>query len=101
MTAPRTIARAADVPAGSVRRLEVDGRRIALFNVGGSFYAVEDSCSHRGGPLSQGPVTGTAVMCPWHGAQFDLVTGNAMRPPASRGITVYRVIVEGGDIQIE
>lgn len=101
MTALRTIARAADVPPGSVRRVELDKRHIALFNVGGRYYAVEDSCTHRGGPLSQGPVSGTTVMCPWHGAQFDLITGSAMRLPASRGITIYRVIVDGGDIKIE
>jgi len=97
----RTLARVADVPPGAVRRVELDGRHIALFNIEGCFYAVEDNCTHRGGPLSQGQVSGTAVMCPWHGAQFDLATGNAMRPPASRGVTVYRVIVDGGDIKIE
>ena len=89
------------MPPGSARRIDLDGRAVALFNIDGRFYAVDDICTHRGGPLSRGQVTGTGVVCPWHGAQFDLETGNALRPPASRSVGVYRVIGEGEQIKTD
>ena len=69
------IAAAKDVPPGQAAAFTVEGQRIALFNVEGTYYAIGDSCTHRGGPLSEGAVQGTKVTCPWHGADFDLKTG--------------------------
>ncbi len=64
-----------DVLPGQAVALTVAGQRIALFNVGGTYYAIGDSCAHGGGPMSEGEVQGTKVACPWHGADFDLKAG--------------------------
>ena len=95
------IAAVSDVPPGQAAAVTVEGRRIALFNVEGTYYAVGDTCTHRGGPLSKGAVQGTQVTCPWHGADFDLKTGAALGPPAQQGIPSYKVVVENDDIKIE
>ena len=65
----------ADVPPGSGKCVEVNGRQIALFNVGGTFHAIDNTCLHRGGPLAEGELDGTVVTCPWHGWQYDVTTG--------------------------
>ena len=88
----------ADHPAKCV---EVDGEKIALFKGEGGFYALSDTCTHRGGPLSEGEVEGVEVTCPWHGAIFDLRTGGVLGPPAATGVKSYPVKVTGGDIEIE
>jgi nitrite reductase/ring-hydroxylating ferredoxin subunit len=97
----REVARTAEIPPGSTRCVDVGGRRIAVFNVGGRLYAVDDACTHRGGPLSQGNLEGHRVTCPWHGGRFDLETGNAVGPPAARSVTTYRVVVEGDQVKLE
>ncbi len=81
--------------------VEVEGQKIALLRVGGTFYALSDTCTHRGGPLSEGDVEGTEVTCPWHGAKFDLRTGGVLGPPARTGVKSYPVKVTGSDIEIE
>ena len=78
------IAETKDLTPGQAAAFDVEGQKIALFNVEGTFYAVGDTCTHRGGPLSEGSVAGTTVTCPWHGADFDLKTGAVMRPPARK-----------------
>jgi NAD(P)H-dependent nitrite reductase small subunit len=80
--------------------VEVNHKRIALFNVGGRYYAIDDMCPHRGGPLSKGELEGTTVVCPWHDASFDLATGAVTRSPADTGVTTYEVRVEGEDLAI-
>jgi len=95
------IAAIKDVLPGQAAAFNVEGQRIALFNVEGTFYAIGDICTHRGGPLSEGSVAGTIVTCPWHGADFDLNTGAVMRPPARQGVPSYRVVIDGGDVKIE
>jgi nitrite reductase/ring-hydroxylating ferredoxin subunit len=62
---------------------------------------LSDTCTHRGGPLSEGTVEGAEVTCPWHGARFDIKTGAVMRPPAGREVRSYPVRVTGADIEIE
>ena len=81
--------------------VEVDGEKIALFKVDGALYALSDTCTHRGGPLSEGEAEGTEVICPWHGARFDLRTGAAVGPPAQTGVKSYPVKVTDRDIEIE
>lgn len=95
------VARTDEIAPGEGKMFAVNGKKIALFNVGGAFYAIDDTCTHRGGPLSQGEVQGTTVTCPWHGAQYDLQTGNVLSPPAPQGVHNYKVVVEGDDIKIE
>ncbi len=82
-----------DLPPGKATAAEVDGNRIAVFNVGGTFYAVDDTCPHAGGPLSEGQA--------WHEAAFDLKTGDVLSPPAFEGVKSYKVVVEGEDVKVE
>ena len=95
------VAAKADIVPGSAIAVEVKGQKIALFNIGGTYYAIGETCTHRGGPLSQGTVEGTTVTCPWHGAKYDVTTGAVLSPPAPRGVGSYKVIVEGNDIKVE
>jgi nitrite reductase/ring-hydroxylating ferredoxin subunit len=82
--------------------MEVAGKKIALFNLDGSFYAIDDACTHEGGPLSEGQVlSGGEVMCPWHGAVYSIKTGAVLGPPAPRGVASYAVRVEGSDVLVE
>ena len=95
------VASAADLAPGEAKCVEVAGKKLALFNVEGNFYAIDDTCTHRGGPLSQGEVNGMVVTCPFHGARFDVTTGQVLGPPAARGVGRYDVRVEGEDVKIE
>ncbi len=81
--------------------VEIRGRRIALFNLGGEIYAIDDACSHAGGALSEGMVDGEEVECPLHSARFNLKTGEVLSPPAFQGVTPYRVRVRGDDVEVE
>ena len=80
-----------DVPPGSVLLVG----NVAVFNVAGRFCATQASCTHRGGPLNEGPIDDTTVTCPLHGSQFDVCTGAVLRGPAKEPLKTYRVIVEG------
>ena len=95
------IADAKDLPPGESMCVESGGERIALFNVDGTIYAIADTCSHMGGALSGGTVMdGNTVVCPWHGASFDITTGNATGAPADLAVKCYQVRCEGDEIQI-
>ena len=95
------VAETKDVPPGTAMAVDLEGRKIAVFNRGGTYYAIDDTCTHRGGPLSEGDVEGTVVTCPWHGATYDITTGNVLRPPAAAGVGRYDVRVDGDDVKIE
>ena len=95
------VANTNDVPPGTARAVEAGGRRIALFNGGDAYYAIDDACTHRGGPLSEGAVEGMVVTCPWHGASFDITNGSVLGPPAPEGVASYRVEVDGDDIKVD
>ena len=96
-----TVAKTSEVGPGQAKAVQVKGEAVALFNIGGTYYAIEDTCTHSGGPLSEGAVEGTTVTCPWHGAQFDVTSGKVLAPPAPEGIKSYRVQVQGDDITLE
>src|SRR5436309_6321564 len=95
------VAETKNLTPGKATAVEVEGNRIAVFNVNGTFYAIDDTCPHSGGPLSQGELEETKVTCPWHGAQFDLKNGEVLSPPAFEGVRSYKVVVEGEDIKVE
>jgi nitrite reductase (NADH) small subunit len=95
-----TVARTEDLAPGQGKLVEVNQKRIALFNVGGRYYAIADTCPHRGGPLSEGELEGATVVCPWHGAVFDLATGEVTRFPAAAGVATYELRVDGEEIAI-
>jgi nitrite reductase/ring-hydroxylating ferredoxin subunit len=90
-----------ELPPGSARAVEVAGRTIGLFNVDGVIYAIDNVCTHDNAPLSEGVVTEGCVVCPWHGAQFDLATGQAMTPPAVEDVRSYEVFVSGDNVSVE
>ena len=96
-----TVAKTKDVASGKAVAVDVNGKRIAVFNVDGKFYAIDDECTHAGGPLSEGETEGHVVTCPWHGATFDVCNGAVLSDPASDGVKSYQVTVEGEDIAVE
>jgi len=81
--------------------VEVEGRRIALFNLDGEFHAIDDTCTHSGGPLSEGTVEDGEVECPWHGGRFKITSGEATCPPAYENVRHYNLRVMGEDIEVE
>lgn len=87
------------VPRGTGKVVQVGGRAIALFNIDGTFYALDNVCTHRGGPLGEGKVDGTVVTCPWHGNQFDLTTGQVV--VGTRPVTTFAVLTQGDDVLID
>ncbi|MHB8577807.1 MAG: Rieske (2Fe-2S) protein [Dehalococcoidia bacterium] len=100
MTA-QPVAQEAEIPAGRVHVVEVDGEEIALCNVDGILYAIDNVCTHDGGPLDQGELDGTQIECPRHGARFDVRTGKALTLPAVRGVHSYPVEIRDGQIYLE
>ena len=101
MAAYVNVANAADLQPGQAKMVIAGDTRIALFNVDGNFFAIDDTCTHRGGPLSGGECVNRAVTCPWHGAQFSVETGEALAPPAPRSVSTYPVRVTGGVVEVE
>ena len=96
-----TVAKVIDTPPGTISVHDVGGVRIALCNVNGRFYAIDDVCTHDGGPLDQGELDGEQVECPRHGAKFDVTTGRATVLPAVRPVKTYRVEIVGDDVKVE
>jgi 3-phenylpropionate/trans-cinnamate dioxygenase ferredoxin component len=94
------IAPLADVPNGERLFVEIDEKKIVIFNIGGNIYAIGDVCSHDGGPLGDGEVEGMDVICPRHGARFDIKTGQALLLPAVEDIPAYPVRIKDGMIEI-
>ena len=86
---------------GEGKTVAVEGHSIALFNVDGTFYAIENTCPHAGGPLGEGDLDGDVVTCPWHGSQFDVLTGKVLGRPAGSDVRSYAVKVERSDVLVE
>ena len=99
-TAFLKLAETADVAPGQVKVYEVQGRRIALCNVDGTFYAIDDVCTHDGGPLDQGELVGHQIECPRHGARFDVRSGRVLALPAVMPVRSYPVRVEDGVVKV-
>ena len=94
------VASTADLAPGEAKCVEVAGKKIALFNLEGNFYAIDDTCTHRGGPLSDGALIDCKVQCPWHGSQFDITTGRVVAGPAERKIEVFETEERKGEIYL-
>ena len=94
------VATTGEVPAGEGRVVDAAGKTLALFNVGGTFYAIDNLCPHRGGPLGDGDLEGTVVLCPWHAWRWDVTTGSNSLNPAVR-IACFATRVEGSEVFVE
>ncbi len=95
------VAALSDVPPGTGRQVDAGGQAVAVFNVGGTIYAIGGTCTHRGGPLGEGDLDEAVITCPWHGAQFDVTTGQVVAPPAGQSVPAYKVVVDGEDISVD
>jgi len=78
--------------------VEVDDQLVVVLHVGGEVFAIDDVCTHDGGPLGEGELEGHTIACPRHGAKFDIRTGAALTMPATRPTKVHDVKVEGGEV---
>ena len=97
-----TVRQATDVKPGDLAALEVKGVRIAIANVNGQLFAIDELCTHEQCSLAEeGTLEGTVVTCGCHGAQFDVTTGQVLAPPAVEPLKVYPVLVEAGRIVVE
>src|SRR5258708_10466421 len=94
-------ARTTEIGPGQARLVEVKGKQIALFNVDSQFFALDNTCTPRGGPLADGEVSGHVVTCPWHRATFVVLTGEGVRTTARRSAVRYGVRVTGTDVEVE
>ena len=90
----------AELPPGSHRAVDVDGVQVAVFNLGGELFAIEDVCTHDGGVLTGGPIQGDCIVCPRHGAKFSIRTGEALSAPAYEPTARLPVRVEQGVVQV-
>lgn len=111
------VARRCEIPEGSHKVVKVNGREVGVFNVGGQYYALPSLCIHQGGPLCKGIVSGTVVAnagtnwqlewahegeivsCPWHGLEFNIITGQCLAFPR-RHLRSYPVTVENDEIRV-
>jgi len=89
------------IPVGGAKMVEVEGKQIAIFNVAGTYHAIDELCTHRAGPLSEGEIRENVVTCPWHRAQFDVTTGKCLKGPAAKDVACYPIKVEGNTLLIE
>ena len=93
------VATTSELSLGAGKKVELNGKEIALFNIDGKFYAIDDMCPHRGGSLSEGSCEDKVVACPWHGWQYDVSTGACLTSPSVQQQT-YEVKVQGNDVLI-
>ena len=95
-----TVAKVGEIPEGGVKLVRVDDQPVAVFNVGGEYYAIDDLCTHDGGPLAEGRLEGDVIECPRHGARFNVRTGAVLCLPAIAPVPTYAVRIEGDEIKI-
>jgi len=95
------VANSAAVPAGEVRVLSCGGRALAVANLDGELYAIDNVCTHDGGPLGEGQLRNGRIICPRHGAAFDPKTGRALTLPAVRSVQTYPTTIEADGIYID
>lgn len=96
------VAKTSDVAPGTLHKASIDGREILVVNIGGKYYAMDDTCTHAGASLSEGTLDGNIITCGWHGAQFDCKSGNLEKFPAKiNNLKSYNVLVESDNLFVE
>jgi nitrite reductase/ring-hydroxylating ferredoxin subunit len=94
------VAATKDIQPLQMKEVEVAGEKVCVINVEGKFYAIDNVCTHEGGPLAEGTLEGYEVECPWHGSRFDVRTGEVINPPAETPQPLYEVKVEDNNILV-
>jgi 3-phenylpropionate/trans-cinnamate dioxygenase ferredoxin subunit len=94
------VARVGEIPEGGVKVVRLEDQSVAVFHVGGRYWALEDVCTHDGGPLAEGYLDGEVIECPRHGARFSVKDGSALSLPATAAVPAYAVRVVGEEIQV-
>src|SRR4029450_11366330 len=95
------VAKKSAIPETGVIGVEVEGKRLALINLNGEIYAIDDDCPHEGGPLSEGQISGDEIQCPWHASHFNIKSGRVMMDPATEDVATYKVRVVGDVVEVE
>lgn len=95
------LANKGDIPLGEARIVRIpDGREVALFNIDGKIFALNNECPHMGGPLGEGEIEGCCVTCPWHAWQFDIKTGSCINVPGDDAISIP-ITIQGDEIFLD
>ncbi len=94
------VANIEELTPGTRRVIDVDGVAVAVFNLGGEFFAIRDECPHDGGELANGELEGEVIICPRHGARFSVRTGAVLGPPAYEDVRTFQVRVADGKVQV-
>jgi 3-phenylpropionate/trans-cinnamate dioxygenase ferredoxin component len=100
MTTWQTVGSASEIPPERVAVFRIGDHDVAVCNVNGQFYAIDDLCTHDGGSLDQGELEGEEIECPRHGARFNVTTGDAIQLPAFEPVETHEVRVEGDTLQV-
>jgi nitrite reductase/ring-hydroxylating ferredoxin subunit len=95
----KTVGKFSDLAPGSSKVVDVNGKALALFNVAGVVYAMDNTCRHRGGPLGEGLLEADVVTCPWHMWEYNVRTGELVTNPTVK-LATYHVQVEGDEIKV-
>lgn len=95
-----TVGRADEIPQGKSKLIQVKGIIISVFHTPDGWFAIEDRCPHRGGPLGEGKVEGISVTCPWHQARFNLKSGQCISSPSSPSVKTYPVLLKDGTLWV-
>ncbi|MCA0186640.1 MAG: non-heme iron oxygenase ferredoxin subunit [Proteobacteria bacterium] len=102
MSQPILLLRKADLEAGKVRKVDVNGCALAVYNLDGTFYATQDGCTHATASLSEGEIVDDeCIACPVHDGTFHIPTGQPMSFPCEHAIRTYKVIEDGEDILVD
>jgi 3-phenylpropionate/trans-cinnamate dioxygenase ferredoxin component len=100
MTTWQTVGAIADIPPERVGVYRIGDHDVAVCNVSGQFYAIDDLCTHDGGSLDQGQLEGDEIECPRHGARFNVTSGEAIQLPAFEPVETHAVRIEGDALQV-
>ena len=96
------VCKTTQISAGQMKKISVDGKDIVVANIGGDYFAINDTCTHAGASLSEGKIEDSTIICDWHGAQFDYKNGKLIKFPGKiNDLEVYNVIVEEDNILVE
>ena len=96
------VAKTNEIKPNQIKQVSIDGKDIVVMNIDGSYFAINDTCTHAGGSLSEGKVEGSIITCDWHGAQFDCKSGKLVKFPAKiDDLESYNVVIESDTIFVE